>query len=418
MVFLIIVMSTERVLTGTRWDYQPYSERYQVCGNSAIGRGGNGIIYLLKDCDSKFAVLKVALTNDPDSLNIITREVNSLRIIRKCKYHIKLIIEPGSYMEDEKPWFIMDFIPGVNLFDLLEAVRGNNEAPAHELAPFLKYCIIYSIARQILDLHTHGLIHRDIKPDNIFIDPFLIPHIGDFGELTAHDLTFNIHGTVNFLPPEAVNGNPHDGIQCGPPYDVYLFGGTLLQILTFEWPYSNLLETDNQIAIKDKIAKGEIDDRFEPGGALEAQLLPQDHDLYAIVKDCWKYNPSDRPKMEEIVQRVEECAAKYLDCDDLEGFEDFKQSFEIDDDEYLGTSDNVTEALKQGFYQLQKASMQNSNDQRRPSLLFAAQALGIDPEGYTEKLIDILSESSRLDDSYRPPTTHSTHYHQADSPFR
>ena len=413
-------MSTERFLTDTRWDYKPYSERYQVCGNSAIGRGGNGIIYLLKDCDSNFAVLKVALTNDQNSLNIIKSEAKSLRIISQCKYHIKLISEPDSLFEDEKPWFIMDFIPGVNLFQLLEAIRGSGEAPAHELAPFVKYCIIYSIARQLLDLHTNGLVHRDIKPDNIFIDPFLIPHIGDFGELTTHDLTYNIHGTVNFLPPEAVNGNPRDGIQCGPPYDVYLFGGTLLQILTFEWPYSNVPESENQIAIKEKIAKGEIDDRFEPGGELESQLLPQDHDLYDIVKDCWKYNPADRPTMEEIVGRVEECAAKYLEADDLQGFEDFIQSFEMDDDDgYLGTSENVIEALKQGFYQLQKVSMQNSEDSdiKKPSLLFSAQALEIDPEEYTETLIDTLSESSNLDNSNRPPTLHSTHYHQADSPF-
>ena len=392
-------MSQQIVRTNTRWDDD---DTYTICGK--IGQGGNADVFLIKNGDDNFYVLKVSKLRQKDTEAMIERETEAFKQLNDCPRRIKLIDSssdsPDGLYDNEYPWIIMDYVPGTTLFEFLEHIRGPGEKPANDLKPSLKYSLIYSIAREIYDIHQKGYTHRDIKPDNIFIDCDLWPHIGDFGDLTPNLLTYNVHGTINFLPPEAFPLNPSDGIQCGHPYDVYGFGGTLLQIISFEWPFSDLqVNADFEQRVKERLRQGDFENRFEPGGELQDQIFPEDRDLYEIVKLCWTFDPEKRPTMETILELIDESAHKHLNQSDLSIYESYKDSYSDDDDyDDLGRKENVLSAIQNGFISL------SSN----AGLMFAAQSLGEEIEQSNNNLLEAISE--QITPSYRSACPHSHSY--------
>ena len=383
---------TEINRTGTRFDT---NEEYQIV--SYIGSGKTAAIYLLKSAEV-FYVLKVANENSEKGIELIRREAKAMEDMVEAGRQFRLIecFDDSDLMDGELPWLIMDYIPGITLNDLLEAIRGCQETPQYELKPLLKYKIIYAIAKELELFHGNGLVHRDIKPDNIFIDSQFIPHIGDLGDASNHSVTTIQHGTVNFIPPEAIV-RPGECIDCPPPYDVFEFAGVLLQILTFEWPYSDMITPDkkpDKDAIELRIKNGDIDDRFEPGGELDDQLLPSDRILYDnIIKNCWKYDSSQRPTMGEIIQMIREAAAENLNSVDINKFEDFIESLESQLEKPLGHEENVQKAIENGFHLLL--------DETSP-LKYAARCIGINIDDYTESIIDALGDTLYLSERSNP----------------
>ena len=337
-----------------------------------------------------FYVLKVANDRKEKSIELIQKEAKAMEEMEDDGRQFKLIesVFDSQLKPNELPWLLMDYIPGITLNDLLESIRGSGNTPLYELKPILKYKIIYAIAKELCFFHDHGLVHRDIKPDNIYIDHQFIPHIGDLGDSSNHSVTTVQHGSINFIPPESIV-KPGELIECPPSYDVYEFGGTLLQILTYEWPYSNIVDEDkkpDRDEIEKRIKNGEIDDRFEPGGELDDQLLPEDSDLYEIVKKCWSYNPSDRPTMNEILDMIKESAENHLNDDENQQFDVYinetleEQSINIP----LGHKDNIKQAIENGFHLLL--------DETSP-LRYAAEFIGIDPKQYKDSVTDALQDT-------------------------
>ena len=344
---IIIEMETD-IRTNTRWDYD---DTYKICGK--IGEGGNADTFLVRNGDGNFQVLKVSHMLGDEAEQMIKRESDALIALENCHRRIKLIDSssesPDQLGEGEYPWIIMDYVPGTTLHDFLEAF--NKMKDKYTLVPSLKYCFIYSIAREIYDVHEMGYTHRDIKPDNILIDANLWPHLGDFGDLTPKLITDHIHGTINFLPPEAFPLNPNEPIQCGHPYDVFSFGGTLLQIITYVPPFSDLLSyPDYEKRVKERLQQGELDNRFEPGGELEDCIIEEDRDLYELVKLCWAIDPEERPSMGDILQIIDQIANAHLDGEQLDTYQQIKENFPIDDDDDLGSVENVVAAIEEeGF---------------------------------------------------------------------
>ena len=384
--------------TNTRWDH---NDNYTICGK--IGEGGNSYVYLIKDVDDNFFVLKVAPQTGDSSELMIQRETDAYRALENLPKRINCIDSSAEASDgllvNEYPWIIIDYVPGTSLFDLLEKVRGDGESPANDLKPLVKYCLIYSIAKEIADIHEKGYTHRDIKPDNIFIDHNFIPYIGDFGDLTPNLLSSNAHGTINFMPPEAYPLNPADKVPCGHPYDVFMFGGTLLQIITFEWPFSDLQnEPDFVERVKERLQHGEFDDRFEPGGEFEEQIFVDDRDLYNIIKECWKFKPEERPTMKRILELIDESAQKYLGKKEFKKFERYKKHFNDENgDESLGSKENVGKAIENGFL---------SPNNR--GLRIAAHALELDRGDLSFNVLEKISD--RIMPSFRSACPHSKSY--------
>ena len=367
--------------TGTRIDND---DSYEFI--TKIGAGGNGTVYLLKNDDS-FYVLKVAISKDQLSIETMDHEADIMREMENAGRQFRCVAcsSDEGLMPNEYPWLVMDYVPGVNLNQLLESVRGADAVPLRTLKPVYKYSFIYGIAKELSFFHDQNMVHRDIKPENIFIDSDFAPRIGDMGDTTTNNVTKRQHGTVNFLPPEAIV-RAGDTISITPAYDVYEFGGLLLQILTFEWPYSDLVDDEGlplDDTIKERISNGELDERFEPGGELDNLLSPDDDMLYAIVKECWERNPGDRPTMDVILDHIDQSAEAKLSPDDFAIYSQYKEFLESGIENPLGASINIEKAINNGFLSLAGESS---------PLYAAAENLGIEiPDANANSLLEIIS---------------------------
>ena len=132
--------------------------------------------------------------------------------------------------EDGQPYFVMRFMTGGSLSDLIAKGKMSLEDTAR---------IVGKIAQGLTYAHKKGIIHRDLKPDNILFDDNGDPFISDFGiakltESTSGSLTGSgVIGTPAYMSPEQAQGNEIDGRS-----DIYGLGVIVYQMLSGQQPYN------------------------------------------------------------------------------------------------------------------------------------------------------------------------------------
>ena len=213
-----------------------------------IGGGGFGVTYLAQESLLNRTV--VIKENFPDSF--CYREENTLDVclhnpetgqegfdwalsnfLREVRLLATLdhscIAKVYAYFEEHRTaYYVVEYINGISLAKLASqhADMGTPIPPSS----------LFGLMVRLLDaldyLHSHKLLHRDIKPDNILITRAGLPVIIDFGAAREAygDLGANIVETPGFSPPE--QGSP-DG-NMGPWTDIYALGATLYYTLTGE----------------------------------------------------------------------------------------------------------------------------------------------------------------------------------------
>lgn len=201
--------------------------RYKIL--SEIGRGGMGIVYKARDT---FLERTVALKVLHDDLNASPNAVK--RFITEAKAAAALnhpnIINIYDVGEEKGRKFIsMEYIDSGSLRDKIE--KGIND---DEIEKILK-----QVCSALLFAHSKGIIHRDIKPDNVLLTKEGITKITDFGIAKIHAesreifKTSSIVGTPLYISPEQINGEEAD-VRT----DIYSLGALLYEILTGKPPFT------------------------------------------------------------------------------------------------------------------------------------------------------------------------------------
>ncbi len=202
--------------------------RYQLI--SEVGRGGMGIVYQAIDplLERTVALKTMHLLDDPDE-----RRVYRERLMREA--HAAAILSHTGivtiYQVDEDngiPYIAMEFVQGASLAALLKKV------------PIPKRVHVLNILRQVADAldyaHGKGVVHRDIKPDNIMIQQGGVVKITDFGIAKAAASTRTKTGlqlgTPFYMAPEQILGKTVDGRT-----DQYSLGVVAYQMLTGGCPF-------------------------------------------------------------------------------------------------------------------------------------------------------------------------------------
>ena len=186
-------------------------DRYRL--ERTLGRGGMAAVWLGHDevLDRPVAVkvLSDTIASDPGFVARFRREAQTAAQLS----HPNLVGVYDFSEEGERPYLVMQFVPGENLAERLE--RGNGvdcDKVARELLEALAH------------IHSVGILHRDIKPANIIIEPDGTTKLIDFGialprDATALTSTGLILGTERYAAPEVMEGKPaterSDLYSCG-----------------------------------------------------------------------------------------------------------------------------------------------------------------------------------------------------------
>lgn len=249
--------------------------RYKI--KELIGSGGTADVFLAEDLikknDVAIKLLKDDLAKDPKFLEIFQKEVTILSCLTS-EYIVKVY---GYYFYEDRPFIINEYIKGYTLKDLLD---NRGMLPASESVDYM-----IQLTEALKTAHEKGVIHRDVKPLNVFILKDGLLKLADFGiaDIEATKTISNsktIVGSVHYLAPEITLGKPASEAS-----DIYACGVVFYEMLTGHVPF------DKDTPINTALAH--VHDKFPLVKTYVPNINP---DIEEIIKNCTKKNPSDRYK--------------------------------------------------------------------------------------------------------------------------
>ena len=261
-----------------------------------IGRGAFGKVFLLKKLSdgAKCALKEIDISpmENQKEINDLCKEV---RILKKVKH--PNIIEFYEVFKTDEPrtlYIITEFAEKGDLSNVLKKAKEKKEPIPEPL--------LIDWFTQMLEalnyLHSNNIIHRDIKPQNIFLTASNRIKLGDFGVsaqlLSTFKYAITSAGTIEYCSPEIVNGELHNFKT-----DMWSLGVTFYQLLSGRLPF----EAMNRYAVIPKIVEG----KFEEIKGREGEFV---NTIYSLIN----LNPKERPSAAEILQKnfIKKRAMDYL----------------------------------------------------------------------------------------------------------
>ncbi|GAB1513363.1 protein kinase domain-containing protein [Actinophytocola sp. KF-1] len=219
--------------------------RYRVV--SVVGRGAMGVVWLARDerLQRDVAVKELRLDGDAAG-DAVARTMREGRIGARLR-HPNAIAVHDVVMHGGMPCLVMEYLPAESLADVA-ATRGG-------LPPGAVAAIGAQVAAALAEAHANGVVHRDVKPDNVLLTADGTAKITDFGVSRAAGLasvtaTGILAGTPAYLAPEVAGGAEADARS-----DVFSLGATLYAAIEGTPPFG--LE-DNAIALLHKVARDPV----------------------------------------------------------------------------------------------------------------------------------------------------------------
>src|SRR5215207_1258242 len=195
-----------------------------------LGGGGMANVYLARDDvlgrDVALKVLRGQYANDEDFVERFRREAKNAAALN----HPDIVqVYDQGHTEDRTYYIAMEYVPGGTL-----AQRIKREGP---LDPGEAAGVASRVADALAVAHARGIVHRDIKPQNVLLSATGEAKVADFGiarAVSASTVTETslILGTAAYMSPEQVRGE-----RVGPASDFYSWGVPLSEMLTGKRPY-------------------------------------------------------------------------------------------------------------------------------------------------------------------------------------
>ena len=212
------------------------AERYEL--EELVGTGGMSSVYRAHDRllerDVALKVLHEQFTADTDYVERFRREARS--VAQLSHPNIVTVIDRGE--QDGRQFIVFEYVAGENLKTVVEREGPLPEEDAVRLA--------LQIARALGFAHEHGLVHRDVKPQNVLLNGDGQAKVTDFGIARSLDVksgltqTGTVMGTSDYIAPEQARGSRVDEQS-----DIYSLGVVLYELLTGEVPFQG----DNFVAV-------------------------------------------------------------------------------------------------------------------------------------------------------------------------
>jgi eukaryotic-like serine/threonine-protein kinase len=264
------------------------SGRYEL--EELVGTGGMSSVYRAHDRllerDVALKVLHEQFTSDGDYVERFRREARS--VAQLSHPNIVTVIDRGE--QSGRQFIVFEYIDGENLKTLLDRKGPLPEREAIGL--------ILQVARALGFAHEHGIVHRDVKPQNVLLNGDGEAKVTDFGIARSQDVhggltqTGTVMGTSDYISPEQARGARVDAQS-----DVYSLGAVLYELLTGEVPFPG----DNFVAV----ALRHINEPVPSVRAKRPDVSPR---LDAAVRRAMAKDPRDRfGSMEELCAELKAC---------------------------------------------------------------------------------------------------------------
>lgn len=213
----------------------PGRRRYELV--RALGRGSSGMVCEAIDhllSDSTHAA-KVAVKLIPVDEHTIQRQASEATKARRIDHPGVVRVLDRGLSEDGEVFLVYELIAGGDLQQWFES--RDRRIPLRTAAT-----LVADIAAGVEAAHAAGLVHCDLKPANVLIDPNGLPRVSDFGVSVAASAADSPAsgpvpiGNLAFAAPEQVRGT---SAQAAPPVDVYALGGMLYYLATGCLPHGS-----------------------------------------------------------------------------------------------------------------------------------------------------------------------------------
>ncbi|HET6944904.1 MAG TPA: protein kinase, partial [Gaiellaceae bacterium] len=203
-------------------------ERYELV--ELVGTGGMSSVYKAHDrLLERNVALKVLHPHYGDDDEYVERFRREARAVAQLSHpNIVTVIDRG--VDDGRQYIVFEYVDGENLKQLIERTGPLPIRQAIELG--------LQTAEALAFAHAHGLVHRDVKPQNVLLTPDGEAKVTDFGIARSLDVehgvtqTGTVLGTSNYISPEQASGEP-----VTPATDVYSLGVVLFELLTGDVPF-------------------------------------------------------------------------------------------------------------------------------------------------------------------------------------
>ena len=263
--------------------------RYEL--EKLVGSGGMSNVFRAHDrLLERTVALKILheqYTRDDDYVERFRREARA--VAQRAHPNIVTVIDRGE--QDGRQYIVFEFIEGENLKELV----AHGPLSVHEAVG-----LALQVARALSFAHERGLVHRDVKPQNVLLNEDGQAKVTDFGiarSLDVHGVTQTgtVLGTSDYIAPEQARGQ-----KVNPKTDIYSLGAVLYELLTGDVPFAG----DNFVAVAMRHVNEPAPSVLEhrPDCPLRLDLAIQ----RAMAKD-----PADRfESMDDFVIELEGCLAE------------------------------------------------------------------------------------------------------------
>merc|ERR1712195_151651 len=289
----IIITCNLRKMDQTKLKHPVFNNEYEIL--SSLGEGNTSKVYLarsLKDPKKQVALKLLReefLQRDTDSIKAVEQEIQILQGL-KHDYIVNIegwgsdgkVIKPSGREINNLVYILLEYIPGGLLFDVCQTLGGMGE----ENGKFF--------LSQMLDvleyMHGKGVVHRDLKLENILVDDDMNLKVADFGFATFRkiDKLKSYRGTMTYMAPEIKEGKTYDGKKI----DMFSTGVILFIIVQGIFPFK---EAKKDEFFYNLLLKGDFDTYWKKTGG---QGLSQE--FKDLILALFSYDGASRPDVAAI----------------------------------------------------------------------------------------------------------------------
>ncbi|ELP84797.1 protein serine/threonine kinase, putative [Entamoeba invadens IP1] len=284
-VYLIKIKATTKMTT--RIDYHELEEEKK------LGEGSFGIVYKGRYRDKNVAIKKMKQMSESDTAQMLKEFEKEVDMLDKFRSDY-IVHFYGAVFVPKKICMVTELAPYGSLNDLMKHKKDE------DITKKMRVKFMLDASKGILYLHENGILHRDIKPDNILIvsldfNTKVFGKLTDFGSsrninLLTTNMTFTKGiGTPVYMAPEVLQQERYTKSA-----DVYSLGITMFEAFTWQEAYPK-----EQFRFPWKIAE------YVTHGKHPRKRSSITKEEYDLIQDCWTFRKEKRIKCEVVIDRLQ-----------------------------------------------------------------------------------------------------------------